>query len=113
MVVIDEAHGLREWAEMYATIDLSPQSIPMWNDIDVPDIDGLDEAVAFTERVEHLAERRVKELRNKSELTGEEVAERDSLNTLRQDLGGSARTTPTPRARPRGLSTRSTARTNR
>ncbi|MDS0220401.1 ATP-dependent DNA helicase [Haloarcula sp. S1AR25-5A] len=87
VVVIDEAHGLGEWAEMYATIDLSPQSIPMWNDIDVPDIDGLDEAVAFTERVEHLAERRVKELRNKAELTGEEVAERDSLNTLRQDLG--------------------------
>ncbi|EMA21028.1 ATP-dependent DNA helicase [Haloarcula argentinensis] len=87
VVVIDEAHGLGEWAEMYATIDLSPQSIPMWNDIDVPDIDGLDEAVAFTERVEHLAERRVKELRQKAELTGEEVAERDSLNTLRQDLG--------------------------
>ena len=87
VVVIDEAHGLGEWAEMYATIDLSPETIPMWNDIDVPDIDGLDEAVAFTERVEHLAERRVKELRQKAELTGEEVAERDSLNTLRQDLG--------------------------
>ncbi|WP_424001390.1 helicase C-terminal domain-containing protein [Haloarcula salina] len=86
VVVIDEAHGLGEWAEMYATIDLSPETIPMWRDLDVPDIDGLDEAVAFTERVEHLAERRVKELRRKEELTGDEVAERDSLNTLRQDL---------------------------
>ncbi len=40
VVVIDEAHGLGEWAEMYATIDLSPQSIPMWNDIDVPTSTG-------------------------------------------------------------------------
>ncbi|MFC7026805.1 helicase C-terminal domain-containing protein [Halomicroarcula sp. GCM10025710] len=86
VVVIDEAHGLGEWAEMYATIDLSPETIPMWSELDVPDIDGLDDAVAFTERVEHLAERRVKELRGNAELTGEEVAERDSLNQLRGDL---------------------------
>ncbi|MFC6863397.1 helicase C-terminal domain-containing protein [Halomicroarcula sp. GCM10025817] len=86
VVVVDEAHGLGEWAEMYATIDLSPETIPMWSDLEVPDIDGLDDAVQFTERVEHLAERRVKELRGNAELTGEEVAERDSLNQLRGDL---------------------------
>ncbi|MFC7018524.1 MULTISPECIES: helicase C-terminal domain-containing protein [Haloarcula] len=86
VVVVDEAHGLGEWAEMYATIDLSPETIPMWSDLEVPDIDGVDDAVQFTERVEHLAERRVKELRGNAELTGEEVAERDSLNQLRGDL---------------------------
>ena len=85
-VVIDEAHGLGQWAEMYATIDLSPSTIPLWGDLDVPDIDGLDEAVSLAERVEHVAERRVKELRGKEELSPDEVAERDSLNTLRSDL---------------------------
>jgi len=86
VVVVDEAHGLGEWAEMYATIDLSPETIPLWNDIDVPDIDGLDEAVRLAERIEHVAERRVKELRGNAELAPEEVAERDSLTQLRGDL---------------------------
>ncbi|GGN99685.1 MULTISPECIES: ATP-dependent DNA helicase [Haloarcula] len=86
VVVVDEAHGLGEWAEMYATIDLSPETIPMWSDLDVPTLDGLDEAVAFAERLEHLTERRVKELRGNAELTPDEVAERDSLNKLRSDL---------------------------
>ncbi|MBX0322722.1 ATP-dependent DNA helicase [Halomicroarcula sp. F13] len=86
VVVVDEAHGLGEWAEMYATIDLSPSTIPMWSDLDVPDLDGLDEAVSFAERLEHVTERRVKELRGNAELTPDEVAERDSLNKLRSDL---------------------------
>ena len=86
VVVIDEAHGLGEWAEMYATIDLSRETIPMWDDLDLPEIDGLDDAVTFAGRVESLAERRVKELRGKAELTGDEVAERDSLDKLRSDL---------------------------
>ncbi|WP_276273304.1 helicase C-terminal domain-containing protein [Haloarcula litorea] len=86
VVVIDEAHGLGEWAEMYATIDLSPETIPLWGELDVPDLDGLDDAVDFAERVEGVAERRLTELRQQAELAPEEVAERDSLNTLRGDL---------------------------
>ena len=86
VVVIDEAHGLGELAEMYATIDLSPSTIPVWSELDIPDIDGLDEAVALAERVESVAQRRLKALRGNAELSGEEVAERDSLNTLRSDL---------------------------
>ena len=86
VVVIDEAHGLGEWAEMYATIELSPDTIPMWGELDVPALDGLDEAVAFAERVEHVADRRLKALRGNAELSPEEVAERDSLNKLRGDL---------------------------
>ncbi len=86
VVVVDEAHGLGEWAEMYATIELSPSTIPFWNDLDIPDLDGLDEAVSFAERIEHVTERRVKELRGNAELSPDEVAERDSLNKLRSDL---------------------------
>jgi Rad3-related DNA helicase len=86
VVVIDEAHGLGEWAEMYATIDLSPETIPLWDEVDVPDLDGLDEAVKLAERIEHVAERRLKALRGNAELSPDEAAERDSLNQLRGDL---------------------------
>ena len=86
VVVIDEAHGLGEWAEMYATIDLSPSTIPLWDDIDVPAVDGPDDALALAERVEHVAERRSKALRGNAELSPDEVAERDSLDDLRSDL---------------------------
>ncbi len=51
----------------------------------------------------------MKELRKKAELTGEEVAERDSRTRSGRTSGGSARTTPTPRARRRGSSTSTTA----
>lgn len=47
VVVIDEAHGLAEWAEMYATIDLSPQTVPVWDVLSVPSIDGVEETARF------------------------------------------------------------------
>ena len=40
VVVIDEAHGLAEWAEMYATIELSPDRVPVWDGVGVPDVHG-------------------------------------------------------------------------
>ena len=38
VVVVDEAHGLAEWAEMYATIELSPETVPVWDEVGVPDV---------------------------------------------------------------------------
>jgi Rad3-related DNA helicase len=86
VVVIDEAHGLGEWGEMYATIELSPETIPMWTDLDIPELSGPDDAVELADRIETLAERRLKVLRGNAELSPEEASERDSLNMLRSDL---------------------------
>ncbi len=86
VVVIDEAHGLGNWAEMYATIELSPETIPFWDEAKAPDIEGLDDAAEYADYLQTLSTRRLEQLRGNAELTPEEAAERDRVNKLRSDL---------------------------
>ena len=79
VVVIDEAHGLGNWAEMYATIELSPDTVPFWDDAEPPDIDDTDDAVEYADYLQTLCTRRLDHLRGNAELTGEEAAERDQV----------------------------------
>ncbi|MFA9517634.1 helicase C-terminal domain-containing protein [Halopenitus sp. H-Gu1] len=102
VVVIDEAHGLAEWAEMYATIELSPDRVPVWEDVGVPDISGseprsdagsnsdhgpLDRTARFVEQLRDVCERAKDDLVGRSELDAEEVARRDRLQELIGELG--------------------------
>ncbi len=84
--VIDEAHGLAEWAEMYATIDLNPRTVPMWDDLDVPEIASLDRAARYAESLSQTCARRKDDLLAREELTPEEAAERDRLQELTSEL---------------------------
>ncbi|WP_226011253.1 ATP-dependent DNA helicase [Halomicrobium salinisoli] len=86
VVVIDEAHGLGDWAEMYATVEIGPDRFPLFDEVSPPDVDDLEDAAGYAERVSTTAERRVKELRGNAEIDPEEAAERDQLNELRRDL---------------------------
>ncbi|MFB6166103.1 MAG: ATP-dependent DNA helicase, partial [Haloarculaceae archaeon] len=86
VVVVDEAHGLAEWAEMYATIDLSPRTVPVWSGVEPPAIDGLDDAEGYAEQVMRICSRRQEELRGNVELEPDEVAERDRLTELISEL---------------------------
>ncbi|WP_255151703.1 helicase C-terminal domain-containing protein [Halorarius halobius] len=86
VVVVDEAHGLAEWAEMYATIDLSPGRVPVWDACEPPDIDGLTDVEGYAERLLRVCGRRQEELRSKVELSRSEVAERDRLAELTREL---------------------------
>ena len=90
VVVIDEAHGLAEWAEMYATIDLSPRTVPVWDDVGVPDVtaadDPLERTVRFAEALLGVCSNAKDELLRKPELTPEEAARRDRLQELRSEL---------------------------
>lgn len=80
VVVIDEAHGLSEWAEMYATITLSPQTVPMWSDLTVPDVrDDLDRLATFSDALVERCRDARDNLSERDELTASEVAERDQL----------------------------------
>ncbi|WP_256402565.1 helicase C-terminal domain-containing protein [Halorubrum salinum] len=95
VVVIDEAHGLAEWAEMYATIDLSPGRVPVWDEVGVPDVaadagpeeDALDRTARFVESLRDTAKRAKDELTGRAELDREEVARRDRLQELESELG--------------------------
>jgi Rad3-related DNA helicase len=89
VVVIDEAHGLAEWAEMYATIDLSPGRVPpaVWEGSPPPAIDDLRTAADYAESLAATCDRRLAELRSQAELDREEVAERDRLTDLTRELG--------------------------
>ncbi|WP_411965002.1 helicase C-terminal domain-containing protein [Haloferax sp. YSMS24] len=90
VVVIDEAHGLAEWAEMYATIDLKPRTVPVWDDIGVPDLseagDPVERASRFAETLVGVCKRAKDELLTKPELTPEEAARRDQLQELISEL---------------------------
>ena len=90
VVVIDEAHGLAEWAEMYATIELSAARVPVWDSVGVPDVTAagnpVERASRFAETLSGVCSRAKDELTNKPELTAEEVARRDRLNELISEL---------------------------
>ncbi|WP_049928622.1 helicase C-terminal domain-containing protein [Halopiger goleimassiliensis] len=86
VVVIDEAHGLAEWAEMYATIQLGPRTVPIWDDLRVPDIDSIERAVRYAENLAGVCERRKDELLGQDSLTPSEVRERDRLQELIGEL---------------------------
>ncbi|MCD2200587.1 ATP-dependent DNA helicase [Halobacterium sp. KA-4] len=85
--VIDEAHGLAEWAEMYATIDLNEHTVPVWADVRMPDVDGdPDAAVNFAEHLVRTCESAKDELLGQDELTPEEAGKRDRLQELISEL---------------------------
>jgi Rad3-related DNA helicase len=87
VVVIDEAHGLAEWAEMHATIELSPATVPVWDACRPPDIEELVDVEPYAERLLDTCSRRQEELRGRVELTETEAEERDQLAELVRDLG--------------------------
>ncbi len=91
VVVIDEAHGLAEWAEMYATIELGPRTVPVWEQLRVPDVTdatgSLERTARFVEQLRGICERAKDDLLVKEELTPEEAARRDRLQELRSELG--------------------------
>jgi Rad3-related DNA helicase len=86
VVVVDEAHGLAEWAEMYATIQLGPRTVPFWDELRVPEVDGLDRAVRYAENVAQICTRRKDELLAQESLTPREVRQRDRLQELIGEL---------------------------
>ncbi|SEW25158.1 helicase C-terminal domain-containing protein [Natrinema salifodinae] len=86
VVVVDEAHGLAEWAEMYATIQLGPRTVPFWDDLRVPEIDDVERAVRYAESLEGTCERRKDELLAQDSLSPAEVRERDRLQELIGEL---------------------------
>jgi len=86
VVVVDEAHGLAEWAEMYATIELSPSSVPVWDVCRPPDVTDVSDVEPYAERLIDTCSRRQEELRGRVELTQSEAEERDRLAELIRDL---------------------------
>ncbi len=90
VVVIDEAHGLAEWAEMYATVELAPRTVPVWDDVGIPDVTAtaapVERTVRFAETLEGVCERAADDLTGRAELTPEEAARRDRLQELRSEL---------------------------
>jgi Rad3-related DNA helicase len=90
VVVIDEAHGLAEWAEMYATVELAPQTVPVWDDVGVPDVrssgDPIERTARFAETLAGVCKRASDDLTGRSELSPAEAARRDRLRELRSEL---------------------------
>ncbi|QLG49650.1 helicase C-terminal domain-containing protein [Natrinema halophilum] len=86
VVVVDEAHGLAEWAEMYATIQLGPRTVPFWDDLRVPEVETVERAVRYAENLAGTCTRRKDELLAQDSLSPAEVRERDRLQELIGEL---------------------------
>ncbi|WP_284012947.1 helicase C-terminal domain-containing protein [Halobaculum litoreum] len=91
VVVVDEAHGLAEWAEMYATIELSPQTVPVWDRVGVPDIHNaevgpLERTSRFAQALLGVCTDEKDELLRQGDLSPEEAARRDRLQELISEL---------------------------
>ncbi|SEQ82566.1 ATP-dependent DNA helicase [Natrinema salaciae] len=86
VVVVDEAHGLAEWAEMYATIQLGPRTVPFWDDLRVPEVETVDRAVRYAENLAGTCSRRKDDLLAQDSLSPAEVRERDRLQELIGEL---------------------------
>jgi Rad3-related DNA helicase len=90
VVVIDEAHGLAEWAEMYATISLRPGTVPIWDDLRVPAVteadDPLERTVRFADALVGRCTSAKDDLLAKDDLSADEAARRDRLQELLSEL---------------------------
>ena len=90
VVVIDEAHGLAEWAETYATIDLTPRTVPVWDEMTVPDVaaaeNPLRHTVQFADGLSDACTAEKDRLLRADELTAAEAARRDRLQELTAEL---------------------------
>ncbi|WP_276255236.1 ATP-dependent DNA helicase [Halomontanus rarus] len=86
VVVIDEAHGLAEWAEMYATIQLGPRTVPFWDELRVPAVEGVERAARYAENLSQVCTRRKDDLLAQEQLTPADVRERDRLQELIGEL---------------------------
>ena len=86
VLVVDEAHGLAEWAEMYATIELDDRTVPVWDDVSVPAVDGLEAAATFATSLADVCRRRLDVLRRAAELDPAEAAVRDRLEDRVREL---------------------------
>ncbi|MEY7849132.1 helicase C-terminal domain-containing protein [Natrarchaeobius sp. A-rgal3] len=86
VVVVDEAHGLAEWAEMYATIQLGPRTVPFWDELRVPEVDRVERAVRYAENLAQTCTRRKDDLLAQEALSPAEVRERDRLQELIGEL---------------------------
>ena len=90
VVVIDEAHGLAEWAEMYATIELTPDRVPVWDQVGSPDTgaaaDPVERVARFAENLRGICDSVKDTLVGQPELAPEEAARRDRLQELISEL---------------------------
>jgi Rad3-related DNA helicase len=90
VIVIDEAHGLLEWAEMYATIRLGPQNVPGWETLTIPRLDSPRPDRPVVEAVEEIhseLEATLAELEGAGSLSPQDVLERDRLRELVTRIG--------------------------
>lgn len=86
VLVIDEAHGLADWAEMYATIELGPDTVPVWDRTPAPEISGVDGAIEYADTLASVCDRKRHELQREPELSATETAARDRLAELVGEL---------------------------
>ncbi|SDG33112.1 DEAD_2 protein, partial [Halorientalis regularis] len=86
VIVIDEAHGLPKWAEMYGSITLGPDTVPNWNRIPTPSVNSITDAAQFAGHINAELEQTRIDLKGKPNLNPDEGAQLNETERLLRDL---------------------------
>lgn len=94
IIVIDEAHGLPNWAEIYAAIEIGPKTIPNWHEVkpcefpqcDITEVSTVADAHAYIEELSPIAKTWLRELQNREGIEPEKARIREHLRQLVPDL---------------------------
>jgi len=91
VVVVDEAHGLAEWAEMYAAIQLGPRTVPFWDELRVPRWTPSSEPSRYAESLAQTCTRRKDDLLEQDPLSPPRCANATACRNSSANSSGSFR----------------------
>jgi Rad3-related DNA helicase len=87
VVVIDEAHGVPDWAEIYATVELGVRTVPNWSKTaPSSEIETLDDAVDYVTELTTTLDGWYEKLKRRSALSEDEALAYNQLQKLVPDL---------------------------
>jgi Rad3-related DNA helicase len=86
VLVVDEAHGLMQWAQMYGTIELGPDTIPNWDHVVPESLDSLLDCVWWAARVNEHLQSSIESLRGRRSLDKKEATQLSQWQRLQTNL---------------------------
>jgi len=88
VIVVDEAHSLPQWAELYSSITVSPRTVPNWSDIrpEPQAINSIEDAHQYVSRLHGTLSEWLTKFQGMSNPSADDARLRDHLQKLVPDL---------------------------
>lgn len=86
VVIVDEAHGLLDWAEMYGAIELNSQTVPNWSNHLPPAFNSLAEVADWANQILGTLQHQLEQLERANRLDVDEADEVTKLRRITRSL---------------------------